>query len=158
VTRAKCRYGPSHESVTLVDGEWRGEDSNDFGCVMAPSDPCPVCDGVDLSKTDEGFLVGATCPLCHGTGRVPGPHWPWRHDHPGPLKARGAELRQYRITHRATGVVPADDEATDPQPWVGPRQRTHVRGRSAKNWTRQELQREGHRIERVETRTGFWWW
>lgn len=25
------------------------------------------------------------CLVCEGQGTVPGPHWPWRHDHPGSL-------------------------------------------------------------------------
>lgn len=173
MTRAKCRYGPSHESVALVDGEWWGEDTRDFGCCMAPSDTCPVCDGAGGVEPEEGeVLIGATCPLCLGSGEVPGPHWPWRHDHPGPLRARGVGAeREYRITHRATARselstqlreggetdIPFEEIEHEGDPWVGPAERTRVRGRANRDYVRRELQRDGHRVERVEARVGWWW-
>jgi len=98
VTRAKCRYGPSHESVRDNGGEWWGEDTRDVACPYAPEDPCTPCGGAGrfaLTPAEQaaaqyeapagqaGFRV---CPVCEGLGRVPGPHWPWRHPKPPPLK------------------------------------------------------------------------
>ena len=94
--RGKCRYGPSHESVRLAGDFWLGESSNSFGCSMAERDTCPVCYGrgvVDLTpeelaaeQADVASKVREKqCKPCHGVGTLPGAHWPWRHDHPGPV-------------------------------------------------------------------------
>lgn len=98
VVRAKCRYGPSHESVRLVDGQWWGEDCRDFECSLAPQDTCPVCDGAgaimltgaeaELARFDGARPTGRPCPPCDGTGYVPGPHWPWRYEQPPPLRVK----------------------------------------------------------------------
>lgn len=156
----------------LVGDEWWGEDTNDYGCSMAPTDECPVCDGTgDVAPEEPGeHLLGPGCPLCLGTGEVPGPHWPWRHDHPGPLRARGVGAeREYRITHRIVErpviVKPCQDDETgqvdlvelEGEPVVGPAARTRVRGRSNKDYLRRELEKDGHRVERVERRVGWWW-
>lgn len=99
VVRAKCRYGPSHESVRLVGDVWFGEDTADDACYLAEPDVCEVCAGlgrVPLSDEElaaESANAASTvrdkpCEPCQATGQVPGPHWPWRHDHPGPLPPR----------------------------------------------------------------------
>lgn len=103
MTRGKCSYGDRHESVCMVGGEWLGESSRSFECDYAPTDPCPVCGGlgqVALKPGDaelesyDGETANAPAtrpcryPPCHGTGQVPGPHWPWRYPHPGPLSTR----------------------------------------------------------------------
>lgn len=96
MTRGKCSYGPNHESVSLIGDAWLGESTNQFGCVMAPRDPCSACGGmgrIPLSpqelaaeQADAASTVrDKPCLPCTGLGTVPGPHWPWRHDHPGPL-------------------------------------------------------------------------
>lgn len=95
-TRAKCSYGPNHESVHRVGDYWLGESTNLFGCVMAPRDTCSICEGtgrVALSSQElaaEGADAASSardkpCEVCTGLGTVPGAHWPWRHEHPGPL-------------------------------------------------------------------------
>lgn len=98
VVRAKCRYGPSHESVRDVCGEWQGETTNDTACPYAPEDPCRKCGTtgfVELSATEaelaqyDGQGPGRgrrPCTPCGGTGYVPGPHWPWRWPKPPPLR------------------------------------------------------------------------
>jgi hypothetical protein len=101
VIRGKCRYD-RHESVRMVDGQWWGESSRGFECFLAPQDPCPVCDGkgyieIQLSEAelaqfdgpaDAAAATRQSCGPCGGGGYVPGPHWPYRHDCPPPLKIR----------------------------------------------------------------------
>lgn len=93
--RGKCRYN-NHESCSLSGDCWLGESTNLFGCVMAPRDPCSNCGGVGTvpltaqelaaEQADAANTVREKrCEPCQGLGSVPGPHWPWRHDHPGPL-------------------------------------------------------------------------
>jgi hypothetical protein len=95
-TRGKCSYGDNHESVSLIGDCWLGESTNLFGCVMAPRDPCSICQGLGTVPLDPAELEAEQanaasvvrdkpCGPCNGSGRVPGPHWPWGHDHPGPL-------------------------------------------------------------------------
>ena len=101
VLRGKCRY-ERHESVRLVDGEWWGESSRAFGCPLAPQDTCSSCGGAgfhelkpdaveqfddNVEKQPNG-TVRKPCLPCRGKGYVPGPHWPYRHDCPPPLKIR----------------------------------------------------------------------
>jgi hypothetical protein len=95
VTRAKCRFGPNHESVRLVGDEWWGEDSRDIACALAPPDPCATCAGageVELVGDElamarqSGGPTRRPCTPCGGLGRVPGPHWPWRWPQPPPLR------------------------------------------------------------------------
>jgi hypothetical protein len=93
--RAKCRFGPSHESVRRAGDFWLGESSNMFGCVMGPKQLCPRCEGLGrVPLTPEELAVEQAsgsdvrdrpCAPCGATGLVLGPHHPWRHDHPGPL-------------------------------------------------------------------------
>jgi len=101
VIRGKCRY-ERHESVRLVDGQWWGESSRGFECPLAPEDTCPVCDGAGeievsaaqaaLAQYDGPAEHAAAqrnrkpCTPCRGSGYVPGPHWPYRHDQPAPLR------------------------------------------------------------------------
>lgn len=98
VPRGKCRYD-DHESVRLVGDVWFGEDTHDDACYLAPPDPCPPCAGLgrvpltDQEQQAESANAANTvrdkpCESCRGTGEVPGPHWPWRHLHPGPLPER----------------------------------------------------------------------
>ena len=95
-SRGKCRYGPNHESVRRVGDFWLGESSNHFGCSMAERDTCPVCNGrgeVELTPEELAALNADAantektkpCLPCHGLGTIPGPHWPWRHEYPGPI-------------------------------------------------------------------------
>jgi hypothetical protein len=98
VTRGKCRYGPSHESVRDNGGEWWGESSRDVACPYAPEDPCGPCGGTGYRELTEGEArlaqydglpeapLKRRCPVCRGLGLVPGPHWPWRHPQPPPLR------------------------------------------------------------------------
>jgi hypothetical protein len=94
VTRGKCSYGDRHESVRQVAGQWYGESSNSLDCDYAPQDQCTVCAGrgrVELDANDPARFDGSNtkdrqCEPCRGTGYVPGPHWPWRHPHPGPVR------------------------------------------------------------------------
>lgn len=97
MTRGKCRYGPRHESVCLVGDEWLGEATYEYTCWLAPTDPCPTCDGtgrVELSPEEDGMeradVASRTrdkpCSSCHGQGYVPGPHWPYRWPQPPPLR------------------------------------------------------------------------
>lgn len=102
VVRGKCRYGPRHESVRLVDGEWWGEDSRGPECPLAPETQCPVCDGrgeVELSPSEAQLaqydgtqnaerLKKKPCLPCRGSGYVSGPHWPYRFPEPPPLRVR----------------------------------------------------------------------
>lgn len=101
VVRGKCRYGPRHESVRLVNGEWWGEDSRGPECPLAPSQQCPVCDGageVELSPTDaqlaqydgteQAWNTRRKCEPCGGNGYVDGPHWPYRFPEPPPLRIK----------------------------------------------------------------------
>lgn len=91
--RGKCRYGPNEQSVRKVGDFWLGESTNDFACSMAPAQVCPKCEGLGRVATnyyDEGDDGSTTrqvkrCELCRGQCTVPGPHWPWRHEHPGSL-------------------------------------------------------------------------
>ena len=93
-TRGKCRWGPNEQSVRKVGDFWLGESTNDYACHLAPSQVCPRCEGRGLipPTPEEVAMAGANtapadrqCETCTGTGQVPGPHWPWRHDHPGAL-------------------------------------------------------------------------
>jgi hypothetical protein len=99
--RGKCRYGPRHESVQLVDGEWLGEDSYSYECALAPEQQCTVCAGageIELSAAEAQLAQydeaqGATtrkkpCLPCRGLGYVAGPHWPFRFPEPPPLRTR----------------------------------------------------------------------
>jgi hypothetical protein len=93
--RGKCRYGPSHESVRRAGDFWLGESTNMYACVMAPKELCPRCDGrgrieltpeeLALEQASQSNVRDKPCPPCEATGYIPGPHHPWRHDHPGPL-------------------------------------------------------------------------
>ena len=82
MTRGKCR----HCSVSVNDrpGWWvaedgRGEEPGE--CPAAPPVLDPQCDGTGaVVDTRTGDPV--RCWACEGTGRVPGPHWPWRHPSP----------------------------------------------------------------------------
>lgn len=103
VLRGKCRY-ERHESVRLVDGQWWGESSRAFECPLAPQDVCPVCNGAgevavpaaeaalsqyDGTEENQAAQRGhKRCLPCRGSGYVPGPHWPYRHDCPPPLRMR----------------------------------------------------------------------
>lgn len=91
--RGKCSYG-NHESVRKVGDFWLGESTNDYACHLAPSQVCPRCEGSGTipPSPEEVAMVGANttpadrqCETCTGRGSVPGPHWPWRHEHPGAL-------------------------------------------------------------------------
>jgi hypothetical protein len=98
VGRGKCRYGPSHESVRDVGGEWWGESSRDNACPYAPMDQCSPCAGQGRIKLTAAEQAAAQydgpaehagyriCPACRGVGLVPGPHWPWRWPKPPPLR------------------------------------------------------------------------
>jgi hypothetical protein len=91
--RGKCSYGPNHESVRRVGDFWLGESTNDFACPLAPAAVCPKCKGAcrvpltsqELALDPESTVKDKQCEPCHGQGMVPGPHWPWRKDHPGSL-------------------------------------------------------------------------
>ena len=96
VTRGKCSFGDNHESVRKVDGQWWGESSHSFDCSANPKkDVCPACHTtgqVEIPLAErvydgtEGGETHRPCKLCNASGFVPGPHWPWRHDYPGPVK------------------------------------------------------------------------
>lgn len=106
VTRGKCRYGPSHESVALAGEEWIGESSGTAECDFAPQDTCTTCDGRGFHElrgqaAEQAALEGhpaemvggelvarRPCPPCAGLGQVPGPHWPWRWPQPPPLRPK----------------------------------------------------------------------
>lgn len=89
--RAKCRYGPNEQSVRRVGDFWLGESTNEFACHLAPATVCPKCEGVGrvpLTPQEldpESTVKDKPCVPCEGRGTVPGPHWPWRCDHPGSL-------------------------------------------------------------------------
>lgn len=99
VTRGKCSYGDNHESVRLVGGQWKGETWDSFDCDHAPRDVCPICKGEgsrEVSAAEAELLTydgteavqdgRKPCEECEASGWVPGPHWPWRHPHPGPVQ------------------------------------------------------------------------
>lgn len=104
VVRGKCGWQDArHESVRLVGGEWFGEDSRSFECLLAPEDTCPVCDGAgqielsaaesqlakfDTSAETAGKPTKRPCLPCAGRGFVPGPHWPYRFPQPPPLRLK----------------------------------------------------------------------
>jgi hypothetical protein len=106
VERGKCRYGPRHESVRMTDGEWWGESSGHYECELAPPDPCQLCQGrgfheVRGAAAEQAEIDGhptemhagekiarKPCPPCRGSGWQPGPHWPYRHEQPPPLRPR----------------------------------------------------------------------
>lgn len=101
--RGKCRYD-NHESVTLVGGQWKGESSGSFYCDLAPTDQCTTCAGRGFHEVRGAMVehlesdghptevIGGVkvarkpCPPCKGSGYVSGPHHPWRHEHPGPVR------------------------------------------------------------------------
>jgi hypothetical protein len=99
VVRGKCSYGDNHESVRQIGDQWWGEDGNSFDCPFAPQDVCEPCGGlgyieIEMSEAELAQFDGPeqaaaaarqVCTACDGTGFVPGPHWPWRHPHPGPV-------------------------------------------------------------------------
>jgi hypothetical protein len=97
VVRGKCRYD-RHESVRLVGDEWWGESSHSAECALAPAEVCATCSGsgqVPLTPAEEAAYdgqeahkpAGKPCPPCMGKGFVPGPHWPYRHPKPPPLRS-----------------------------------------------------------------------
>lgn len=91
--RGKCSYGPNHESVRKVGDFWLGESTNDYACHLAPSQVCPGCEGrgaippspEEVAMAGDNTVTDSQCETCFGRGTVPGPHWPWRHEHPGAL-------------------------------------------------------------------------
>jgi hypothetical protein len=57
--RGKCRYGPSHESVSLIGDQWQGESTGSFYCDLAPQDVCESCGGageVEVTAEEAALL------------------------------------------------------------------------------------------------------
>lgn len=85
--RGKCRHCTT--SVQQARYGWASEDGalDPYDCLAAPDVVCPPCDGIGSFLPEPGTPQAERgerrpCLPCAGTGRVPGPHWPWRHPNP----------------------------------------------------------------------------
>ena len=116
-----CRYG---ECSCVLAGEWVDRHTWTPECFSAPPSPCVCCSGAGLHR-DMHTVKPYDCGPCRASGMLPGPHWPWRHAEPPPLRAPGgcaglAASRAEKPEHKKDGQAPTRPHAAGGR-WVDPR-------------------------------------